>query len=309
MKILGHEESKEIIRLYLDKNYSSYSFLFEGKDCIGKKLIALKTARAFLCEKNYGFGCGECNDCRLVNNTISNIYEKTDLTPHPDLKIISPENNKEIKINQIREAIQFLKLKSKKGKVIIIEKAEKMNTEASNAVLKTLEEPPENSLIILTTSNQNAILPTILSRCKKIKFKPLKKEDIFNLLKLKGVEENKAKILTALSEGSMCLPAKIMENENLFKYAKDLYNLLAINSLHPESIINLAELMDKFENQEIFTVFDILERILHRKTLKGEISPELYEDFLTESRIMKKAIEKGVKKKLAIEGLYFNLKT
>ncbi|WP_457621766.1 DNA polymerase III subunit [Persephonella sp.] len=309
MKILGHEETKEIIRLYLDKKYSSYSLLFEGKDCIGKKLIALKTAKGFLCEKKYGFGCDSCESCRLVRNTISNIYEKEDLNPHPGIKIVSPENEKEIKIDQIRDIINFLKLKTKNGKVVIIEKAEKMNRESSNALLKTLEEPPENTLIILTTSNQNALLPTIVSRCQKIKFKPLRKEDILNILKLKGIDENRAKILTSLSEGSMCLPMMILDNENLFKYAKDLYNLLAVKNLHPEGIINLSEILDKLETREILIIFDILEKIIYRKSLKGEIPLSLYENFLKEYYTFKKAVEKGVKKKLAIEGLYFNLKT
>ncbi len=309
MKILGHEETKEIIRLYLDKNYSSYSLLFEGKDCIGKKLIALKTAKGFLCEKKYGFGCDKCESCRLVRNTISNIYEGTDLNPHPDIKIVSPEDDKEIKIGQIREVIQFLKLKTKGGKVVIIEKAEKMNREASNSFLKTLEEPPENTLIILTTSNKNALLPTIVSRCQKITFKPLSKEEIHDILKLKGIDEGKAKILTSLSEGSLCLPMKILNNENLFKYAKDLYNLLAIKNLHPEGIINLAEILERLEINDILVIFDILEKILYRRSLKGEVSLSLYEKFLKEYVLFKKALEKGVKKKLAVEGLYFNLKT
>ena len=309
MKILGHEETKEIIRLYLDKKYSSYSLLFEGKDCIGKKLIALKTAKGFLCEKRYGFGCDSCESCRLVRNTISNIYDKTDLNPHPDIKIVSPEDGKEIKIGQIRDVISFLKLKTKEGKVVIIEKAERMNRESSNALLKTLEEPPENTLIILTTSNQNALLPTIVSRCQKIKFRPLSKEEILSILKLKGVDESKAKILASLSEGSMCLPMMILNNENLFKYAKDLYNLLAVKNLHPEGIINLAEILDRLETNEIFIIFDILEKIIYRKSLKGEVPLGLYENFLDEYSLFKKAVEKGVKKKLAVEGLYFNLKT
>jgi DNA polymerase III, gamma/tau subunits len=161
MKVIGHEKEKTLIKKYLHKNYDSLSLLYEGKDCIGKKLLALYTARGFLCEKKEGFGCGVCNDCKLVNNLISNVYENTNLTPHPNIMLIQ-SNNREIKIDQIREAISFLSLKSLKGKVLIIEKAENLNTESANALLKTLEEPPSNTLIILTTSNQNQLLPTIV---------------------------------------------------------------------------------------------------------------------------------------------------
>ncbi|SNZ06576.1 DNA polymerase-3 subunit delta' [Persephonella hydrogeniphila] len=305
MKIIGHEDTKKIIRLFLDKNYSSYSFLFEGKDCIGKKLVALLTAKAFLCEKNYGFGCGECDSCRLSDNTISNIYQKTELNPHPDILVISPD--REIKIDQIRKITDFLKLKGKK--VAIIEKAEKMNVEASNALLKTLEEPPENSMIILTTSNLNALLPTIISRCKKIRFKPLKKEEIQQILSLKGVEEKNIKTAIALSDGSMCIPEIILNRPNLFKYAKDLFTVLSIDELHPEGIISLGEILDRLEVEEVKEVLDIVEKILYKKMLKGEINPDFYDRFIRENQELKNAISKGVKKKLAIEGMYFNLKT
>lgn len=307
MKLVGHEDTKKLIRLFLDKKYHSYTFLFEGKDCIGKKLVALQTARAFLCENDYGFGCGKCNSCRLVNNTISNIYEGTELNPHPDLKVISPE--KEIKIGQIREVIDFLRLKSKTGKVVIIEKAEKMNTEAANALLKTLEEPPENSMIILTTSNQNALLPTVVSRTRKIRFKPLSKEEIIQILRLKDIDEKKLKILVALSDGSMCLPIKINQKPEIFKYAKDLFTVLSLNELHPEGIISLGEIFDKLELEEIDTILDIVEKITYKKMLKGEINPDFYDKFIKEYQELKNAINKGVKKKLAIEGFYFNLKT
>ena len=305
MKVIGHEETKKIIRLFLDKGYSSYSFLFEGKDCTGKKLIALLTARAFLCEKGFGFGCSDCENCRLTDNTISNIYKNTRLNPHPDIMLISPE--KEIKIDQIRSVIDFLRLKGKKA--VIIEKAEKMNVEASNALLKTLEEPPSDSMIILTTSNQQLLLPTIVSRCKKIRFRPLKSEEIQHILSLEGMDEKMLKTAVALSDGSMCIPETILKKPNLFKYAKDLYTILSLNGLHPEGIITLGDILDKLDQEDINRIMDIVEKILYKKTLKGDISPDFYDRFIKENQELRKAVSKGVKKKLAVEGMYFNLKT
>ncbi len=305
MKLIGHQDSLKFIRRFLDKNYSSYSFLFEGKDCIGKKLAALLTAKAFLCKKNYSFGCDECENCKLVNNTILNIYEGKELTPHPDLMVVSPE--REIKIDQIRQVIHFLKLKRKKA--VIIEKAEKMNLEASNALLKTLEEPPENSLIILTTSNQEILLPTIISRCKKIRFRPLKKEEVQQILSLKNIEEKNYQILLALSDGSMCIPDAVTKDEKRLKYARDLYNLLYIEELHPEGIITLGEIFDKLSNEEIESIANIVEKILYKKTLKGEVNPDFYDRFIKEKQEFEKSIYRGVKKKLALEGMYFNLKS
>ncbi len=314
MKIFGHEKEKDLIKKYLDKNYDSLSLLFEGKDCIGKKLIALHTARAFLCDKKIGFGCGECIDCKLVNNLIRNIYDnEQNENIHPNIKLITPEKGKEIKIDQIRDAIEFLKLKSEKGKVIIIENAENMNLEASNALLKTLEEPPKNTLIILTTSDQNKLLPTIVSRTKKIRFRPLSRKEIFEILSLKTTEE-KAKTLASISQGSLCLPMHILQKENLYKYGKDLYSLLVLsiedsNKIHPEGIISIGEIIDKLENEDIFIIVSILEIFIYKKLLKGEISAEIYDKILKELNLLKIAIKKGVKKKLAVEGFYFNVTT
>ncbi len=314
MKVFGHEKEKDLIKKYLDKDYDSLSLLFEGKDCIGKKLIALYTARAFLCEKHVGFGCGECKDCKLVNNFIRNIYDNEENeNVHPNIKLISSEKGKEIKIDQIREAINFLKLKSEKGKVIIIENAENMNLEASNALLKTLEEPPANTLIILTTSNQNKLLPTIISRTKKIRFKPLSKKDVFEILSLK-TDEEKAKSLTLISQGSLCLPMHILEKENLYKYGKDLFSLMVLSlkngkNIHSEGIISISEIIDKLENEDIFIIITIFEILIYNKTLKGEINTETYDKILKELNLLKMAIKKGVKKKLALEGFYFNVTT
>ncbi|MBK3333324.1 DNA polymerase III subunit delta' [Persephonella atlantica] len=305
MKLIGHQDSLRLIRRFLDKKYSSYSFLFEGKDCIGKKLAALLTAKAFLCEKDYSFGCNECEDCRLANNTILNAYERKELNPHPDIMIVSPE--REIKIDQIRQVIQFLKLKRKKA--VIIEKAEKMNLEASNALLKTLEEPPDDSLLILTTSSQDMLLPTIVSRCKKVRFRPLKKEELQQILTLKNVEEKNYQILLALSDGSMCIPEAVIRDEKLLKYARDLYNLLYIDELHPEGIITLGEIFEKLKSEEIEIITNIVEKIMYKKTVKGEVNPDFYDRFIKESQEFKKSINRGVKKKLALEGMYFNLKT
>lgn len=295
MKIVGHRKEKELIKKLLDKNYDSLSLLFEGKDCIGKKLFALYTARAYLCEKKEGFGCGECKDCRLVNNTISNIYEGTNLTPHYNIKLIQSES-REIKIDQIREIIEFLQLKSEKGKVVIIEKAENMNIESSNALLKTLEEPPSNSLIILTTSNQAKLLPTILSRLKKIKFRNLSDEEIREILTLKGVNEEKLDNLIKIADGSLCLPLIILENENLYRYAKDISNLI-INPKHPEGIFSLANSFENLEVQQAVLVFDIIYNLLSKALISGNINPDMFEMFIKEYKIGKRRSTKRSKEK------------
>jgi DNA polymerase-3 subunit delta' len=308
MEVIGHHKEKEILSRYLNRNQKSYSFLFEGKEGIGKKLLALYTGRGFLCQKNRNFGCGECESCRLTDNLISNIYEGTNLSPNPNIKLVSSQEGKDIKISQIREVLDFLKLKSDIGRVVIIENAEKMNTEASNALLKTLEEPPENSMIILTTTNQNRLLPTIVSRCYKIRFSSLSKEDIYQFLIHKGFSENDAKTFSILSDGSLSLYTYLKDNPNIYQYGKDLAILFLDRKLRLEGIVNLAEILDKLDNKNLSVVFRIVQIILHKKMLKGEIDIDLYDKFLKEYEELEKAVKSGVKKKLAVEGMYFNVK-
>ncbi len=302
MKVIGHEKEKALIKRYILQKYDSLSLLYEGKDCIGKKLIALYTARLFLCDKKEDFGCGECNDCRFVNNLISNVYKGTNLTPHPSIMLIQSKN-KEIKIDQIREAINFLTLKSPKGKVLIIEKAENLNTESANALLKTLEEPPLNTLIILTTSNQRLLLPTIISRLKKIRFRKLSDEEIKDILSQKTSNTKFIENIVPISDGSLCIPMTIMNKENIYILAKSFYDLV-ITGKHEEGLISLSSNIDKLDSDDIAIIFDIIFR-LFSKYFQNNV--EMLEKFTNEYKLSLLSLKRGVKKKLILENLYFAL--
>ncbi len=306
MKVVGHHKEIDLIKTYLNKNYDSLSLLYEGKDCIGKKLIAFLTARGFLCEKEEGLGCGQCDDCKLVNNLISNIYEGKNLTPHPNIKFI-PYEGKEIKIDSIREAISFLTLKSKKGKVLIIEKVENMNTESANAILKTVEEPPLNTLIIFTTSNQNQLLPTIVSRLKKVRFKKLSDEEVKEVLIQKIYDEKKVDKLVKISGGSLCLPFSVVNKENVYNLAHSYYELLKTKK-HTEGLFSIASTVEKWDVEDINLFFDIILRFFEIDLSKLNLDNTFAEKFLTEFKKGKNAVSKGVKKKIILEGIYYNLR-
>lgn len=302
MKLIGHEKEKALIRKYILQHYDSLSLLYEGKDCIGKKLIALYTGRLFLCDKKEDFGCGACNDCKLVNNLISNVYENTNLTPHPNIMLIQSKN-KEIKIDQIREAINFLTIKSQKGKVLIIEKAENLNTESANALLKTLEEPPLNTLIILTTSNQRLLLPTIVSRLKKIRFRKLSNQEIKDILSQKTSNIKFVESIVPISEGSLCIPMTIMNKENIYNLAKSFYDLIVIGK-HEEGLISLSSNVEKLDSEDVVIFFDIIFKLL---TKHFQNNVEMLEKFINEYKFSLLSLKKGVKKKLVLENLYFTL--
>lgn len=142
----------------------AHGLLFTGPRGLGKKHFAQTFATALLCESpsTAGLACGACRSCQLIA-----------AGTHPDLVYIEPaEDKKNIGVDQIRELVQFMTLKSQyaRHKVIIIEPAEMMNVNAANSLLKTLEEPSADSVLMLVTSRPAQLPATIRSRCQAIHF-------------------------------------------------------------------------------------------------------------------------------------------
>ncbi len=164
--IKGHNQPINLLKIALSQNRFASAYLFTGEGGIGKSLVAKTIAKAINCLQNNNFdSCDQCISCRKIEN----------LT-HPDVHWITPENQgSAIKIEQIRKLKQDISLKAyqAKSKVFIIEEAHNLTAEAQNAFLKILEEPPAHSLIILISSKPQLIFSTILSRCQKIRFRPL----------------------------------------------------------------------------------------------------------------------------------------
>lgn len=209
--IIGHYRPIKILKNIIKHNMVGHSYLFIGKEGIGKKLTAIAFSKGINCLNlsSSQEPCNSCFSCIKIENNVST-----------DFNIISPVNSV-IKINVIRELknnIYFQPLKNKK-KVYIIDDADKMTLEASNSLLKILEEPPDYAILILITSVPDLILPTIISRCSKVIFKPLSIDSQKNIL-LKNIPVDNKKIegFIKLSHGS---PGKAL---NLFA-DKDRANL------------------------------------------------------------------------------------
>ena len=200
-KIVGHEKIINGLRdVAKKKSRRSQSLLFSGPSGIGKKLVALAWAQAVLCKVEKD--CEGCSSCKRVLSL-----------KHPDLLIVSPGDSPTLKIDQIRQLQNFVALKSFEGggKVVIIDEAHQMTAQASNALLKTLEEPPENTYFVLITSNRGAILPTIQSRCQKILFGHLSQAE------LKKIVPDAEDWCFALSQGRVELVTRFMDKEHKAK--------------------------------------------------------------------------------------------
>ncbi len=190
-QILGHERQKEILNRALASGRLAHAYLFAGPDGIGKRLMAMALARAIVCEEQRG--CGNCLACR-----------KIDHQNHPDLHILEPDG-KAIKIEQIRAFQRELNFKPLEAprKICIIEQADTMTVGAANALLKTLEEPRGDTLLVLLSSQPNRLLETIRSRCQPLPFNRHPNSRIqAELEKQLGIASEESHVLAALSEGS-----------------------------------------------------------------------------------------------------------
>ena len=181
--IVGQKQPIDILKKNLEKGIFPHSYLFYGSESIGKKKTAITLAKSLNClQARPVDSCGQCISC-----------QKIDHGNHPDFFLIEPVKNSStakeeyIRINQIRDLQKKLNFLPYEGttKVAIIDSAEKMNLQAANAFLKTLEEPPISTVLILIVTNLYQLLPTIVSRCQRIMFNPLPSEEVKKILSKK----------------------------------------------------------------------------------------------------------------------------
>ena len=181
----------------------SHAYLLVGPPHVGKATLALDLARAVNCtSKADASPCHQCTQCRRITSKL-----------HADVRIIGLEQDddkasrrREISIGEVRSVSNQAHLKPYEGasRVYIFEDAETMSEEAANALLKTLEEPPPETLLILLTSQEDRLLPTIKSRCTRIELRPMAQNEISKYLEENSsVEKNEAELLAQLSRGSL----------------------------------------------------------------------------------------------------------
>ena len=228
-RILDQDRPKHILNKTLRNGCVSHAYLFYGQESVGKKLAAVELAKALNCEVSGPVdGCDGCPSCRKID-------ERT----HPDFFLLEPEKSSPsardaiLKIDAIRELQKKLIYLPYEGqtKVAIIDSAECMNPQAANSFLKTLEEPPSKTIIILITSNPYQLLPTLVSRCQGIRFYPLAAEVIKKII-VKQLESKagdaQPELVELRAQRSMGQVARAME-EDLLKtseYREDLIGLI-----------------------------------------------------------------------------------
>lgn len=219
--IIGQKRVKDILSRAFRNQRLTHAFLFHGPEGVGKEATALELAKMILCEHPDQAPCGACGQCHKV----SGLNHSDVMYIFPAMKSTKPEEERTvldsvvanpyfrqrpwaaptISIDKIRELRRVSAIKSfeGRGRVIVIAEADKMTTEASNAVLKILEEPSKKMTLILTALNKESLLPTIVSRCQEIKFAYLSDSEIEQALRQQSqVPDTQASFLARIAFGS-----------------------------------------------------------------------------------------------------------
>lgn len=195
-ELTGHSKQLATLRAALANQRLHHAYLFLGPEGIGKRTVARALAQAIHCSELAGDYCGRCLNCASIIDG-----------NHADVRFIGLlPDKKEISIQQIRELERELRFRSFGGKqkIAIVDSAALMNAAAQNALLKTLEEPPANSLIILIAPNAGGLLATLRSRCLRLSFAPLPRAEVAAFLQANhSVKADEAVFLAAMALGSI----------------------------------------------------------------------------------------------------------
>lgn len=251
------------------------ALLFSGEDGVGKKLFALELAKMLNCRAPQGVeACDRCSSCLRISQSKFPDYsedkdnrDKLVRSEHPDVALARPFNRL-LRIGPMRELEQEANFRPFEGRarIFIVEEAEKLNESSSNALLKTLEEPPATSHLILTTSRPAALLPTIRSRCQMIRFAPLTPAEIeTHLLSNKQVAPSDARLLSRLARGSIgrALSTDLETYREQRDAMLDVLNALALKGDRARLLRASEELNDAKRKDEYELRLDLLATLIH----------------------------------------------
>jgi DNA polymerase III subunit delta' len=249
----GHTDQIAMLRRSISRNRLAHAYLYAGPSGVGKFRFARIVAQCLLCERHADdelMACDECSPCKQVN-----------AGSHPDLFVIGcPEGKNEIHVDVFKGEkdkrneglIHDLSLRPMAGnrRIAILDDANQMNDTGANVMLKTIEEPPDNSLLILIADNLEAILPTIRSRCQLLRFSALPTDDVAELLLENEVatDPNEAAVAAAMSDGSLRTASQLL-NPALRNLRSKLYEALASPKMNPLDVAKtIVEVIDEISS-------------------------------------------------------------
>ena len=228
----------------------SHAYIIQDEFSENAKTIAYAFAMSLHCQKGGVEACYDCHACKqiLKNN-------------HPDLIYVEAQNQKSISVGDIREKVNDtveIKPYNSLYKVYIIDKADSMTVQAQNALLKTMEEPPEYAVIILIAQSLDRFLPTIKSRCIKLHISLISNQVILEKLRSLGIDSELSKSLASFSRGNLAKALTFSKEENINIYKENISILTNISSSNSIELYDYAELINARENKMDFMDFCLM---------------------------------------------------
>ena len=243
--IVGQEAMKEHLQSAVKTGQVSHAYIINGERSSGKRFIASIFAAALQCEGAHsqeGVPCGQCHSCKQAFSQ-----------NHPDIIRITHEKPNTISVDDIRQQVNAdISIKPYSGpyKIYIIPEAEKMNTAAQNALLKTLEEPPAYAVILILTTNLNSMLPTILSRCVALNMKPVPDEQIMKyLMQEQHIPDYKASVCVAFARGNLGKAKELAASEEFEQIKGTTVTLL--RNIHDMDISEMANAVKNMSEDKV----------------------------------------------------------
>lgn len=254
-----------ILEKALERRRVPTAYLFVGPPGCGRMTAALALAASLNCETG-PVACGTCSSCHLYS-----------AGNHPDLHVVVPEKGKRwIVIEQVREAIlakAYLKPMSGTTSTFIIDSAEAMNANASNAFLKTLEEPPATSHFILIAPDRDSVLPTISSRCQTLTFNPLPRKLLEEILAGQGIDRADAMLLAAMAKGSVERALHYHVSGALENLAEEFEPLSSLHEYGPGQLLDLSQRWGK-NRKDAMGVLEFMAQWYRDMLILSEGAPE-----------------------------------
>lgn len=247
--IIGQEQIREHLQTALKLHKVSHAYIINGERSSGKEFIAKIFAMALQCERGGDEPCQECHSCKQALSS-----------NHPDIIRLVHEKPNTISVEDIRTQInQDIAIKPYQGpyKVYLINEGEKMTVQAQNALLKTLEEPPEYGVIIILTNSMEALLPTIQSRCVVLNMRPVQDSLVKKyLMETLRIPDYKAEVCTAFARGNIGRAKLLASSEEFEKVREEAVTLLKyINEMEISEIVTAIKKITEYQ----FDVSDYLD--------------------------------------------------
>ncbi len=339
-KFIGNNLIKENLKRLIEHKRVPHSLLFAGAEGIGKKQFAMEIAKAFVCQNpKMSEACDICSACRRADKFVFPKSEDKDgfkrviFSEHSDVGLVIPFN-KNILVDAIRELETEANFRpfEAEARFFLIDEADKMNESASNALLKTLEEPAPTTYLFLITSRPDALLPTIRSRCQTVRFAPIEAKQIESyLLSTKKFSPVDAELLSKLSKGSVGHAL----NTDLEKFRGQRETMLRVlESLlitkDRAALLRVAEEMnDPKIKDEYETRLEILQTLIHDiwllrlggakenlvnidilqdlKKLSARAHHKILPMWLTEIETLRERLNVNINRKIATDALFMQM--